>query len=380
MKFIQLILKNAWRSKLRTLLTILSTTVALFLFCMLRTIVTSLDATAEVADESRLVVRRSTSLTFPLPLAYAERLRGIEGVTGVTWANWFGGTYPADERGWFSRFGVDHETYFEMYPEYILAPEELAAFKRERTACLVGEKLASKYGWKVGQDVTLEGDIYPGTWTFTIRGIFKPRTPDVDTSVLYFQWKLLDERLEGAGRVGIYIVKLADPAQAPAMAQKIDAVFANSAAETRTETEKAFQAGFIQMYGNIRGAIRIISTFVLAGFLLVAINTMMMAARERTREVAVLKTLGFSDGLILKLVLAESTFIAVLGGLVGCVGAWALFQAIPAFGGGLFGNFQVRPSTVWTGIGIATGMGIVSGLLPALAAARLRVVDALRAT
>jgi putative ABC transport system permease protein len=286
MKFIQLILKNAWRSKLRTLLTILSTTVALFLFCMLRTIVTSLDATAEVADESRLVVRRSTSLTFPLPLAYAERLRGIEGVTGGT-GELVGGTYPADERGWFALRGRSRDLLRDV-PEYILAPEELAAFKRERTACLVGEKLASKYGWKVGQDVTLEGDIYPGTWTFTIRGIFKPRTPDVDTSVLYFQWKLLDERLEGAGRVGIYIVKLADPAQAPAMAQKIDAVFANSAAETRTETEKAFQAGFIQMYGNIRGAIRIISRFVLAGFLLVAINTMMMAARERTR-VAVLR-------------------------------------------------------------------------------------------
>jgi putative ABC transport system permease protein len=380
MKFVQLIFKNAWRSKLRTLLTILSTTVALFLFCMLRTIVTSLDATTEVADESRLVVRRSTSLTFPLPLAYAERLRGIAGVTGVTWANWFGGTYPADERGWFSRFAVDHETYFEMYPEFILAPEELAAFKRERTACLVGEKLATKYGWKVGQDVTLEGDIYPGTWTFTIRGIFKPRTPDVDTSVLYFQWKLLDEKMESPGLVGIYIIKLADSGAAPAMAQKIDAAFVNSAAETRTETEKAFQAGFVQMYGNIRGAIRIISTFVLAGFLLVAINTMLMAARERTREIAVLKTLGFPDGLILKLVLAESTFIAVLGGLLGCVGAWALFKVVPTFGGGLFGNFQVQPSTVWIGIAIATGMGIVSGLLPAFAAARLRVVDALRAT
>ena len=380
MKFVQLILKNAWRSKLRTSLTILSTTVALFLFCMLRTIVTSLDATTEVADESRLVVRRSTSLTFPLPLAYAERLRGIAGVTGVTWANWFGGTYPADERAFFSRFAVDHETYFEMYPEFILAPEELAAFKRERTACLVGEKLATKYGWKVGQDVTLEGDIYPGTWTFTIRGIFKPRTPDVDTSVLYFQWKLLDEKMASPGLVGIYIVKLGDAGSAPAMAEKIDAAFANSAAETRTETEKAFQAGFIQMYGNIRGAIRIISTFVLAGFLLVAINTMLMAGRERTREIAMLKTLGFPDGLILKLVLAESTFIALLGGLLGCVGAWALFKAVPSFGGGLFGNFQVRPSTVWIGIAIATGMGIVSGLLPALAAARLRVVDALRAT
>jgi putative ABC transport system permease protein len=379
MKFIRLILRNVWRSKLRTALTVLSTTVALFLFCMLRTIVTSLDASAQVADESRLVVRRSTSLTFPLPLAYAERLRGIEGVSGVTWANWFGGTYPVDQRAFFARFAVDADTYFEMYPEYILPPEQLADFKRELTSCLVGEKLATKYGWKVGDDITFIGDIYPGEWRLTIRGIFKPRTPDVDTGVVYFPWKLLDERGGRGGYVGIYIVKLADPGQAAAMAAKIDQVFANSAAETRTETEKAFQLGFITMYGNIKGAIRVVSIFVLAGFLLVAINTMLMAARERTREIAVLKTLGFPDGLILQLVLAESTFIAVLGGLIGCLGALLLFKGM-AFGGGLFGNFAVRGATVATGIAIAAGMGIVSGLVPALAAARLRVVDALRAT
>jgi len=378
MKYLQLVFGNIRRSKLRTALTVLATTVALFLFCMLQTIVTSLDASVEVADEARLVVRRSTSLIFPLPLAYTERLRQTEGITAVTFMNWFGGVNPADERNFFSQFGVDPETFFEMYPEYLLEPEEIASFKRERTACIVGEKLAKRYNWKPGQDVTIRGTIYPGDWTFTIRGIFRPRTPDVDSNVLYFQWQALDERNDRRGDVGVYVVRLADPTTAAAMAAKIDAHFANSSAETRTETEKAFQLGFINMMGNVKRGVRIISIFVLAGFLLVGVNTMIMAARERIREIAILKTLGFDDGLVLKLVLAESTAIAVLGGILGCLGALVVFRLM-AFGGGMFANFTVRPQTIAIGIGIAAAMGLSSGLVPALAASRLRVVEALRA-
>jgi putative ABC transport system permease protein len=378
-KFLGLILRNAWRSKVRTLLTVVSTGVALFLFCLLRTIVTSLDASVEVADASRLVVRRSISLIFPLPIAYRDRLQQLDGVTGVTWANWFGGRYPADERGFFAQFGVDPDTYFELYPELVLEPEELQAFKRERTACIVGSKLAKKYGWKLGQDVTLAGDIYPGDWKFTIRGIYEPRTPDVDATTMYFQWKYLDESQEAGnrGQVGIYILKLADPNRAAATAEAVDAMFANSAAETRTETEKAFQLGFITMMGNIRGAVRIVSIFVLAGFFLVAVNTMMMAARERTREIAVLKTLGFPDDLVLRLVMVESTAISLLGGLLGIAAATGLFR-ISALSGGVFANFAVKPATMLIGLAIALVMGALSGVVPALAAARLRVVEALR--
>ena len=377
MKFLQLIFGNMRRSKLRTSLTVLSTAVALFLFCMLRTIVTSLDASVEVADEARLVVRRSTSLIFPLPLAYGERLKRVDGITDVTWMNWFGGNDPANERAWFSQFGVDPETFFDMYPEYLLKPEEIDAFKRERTACIIGETLAKNRNWKVGQDVTVRGTIYPGDWTFTVRGVFRPRSPDIDSNVLYFQWAMLDERNDRRGDVGVYVVRLADPNNAAAMAAAIDDTFANSSAETRTETEKAFQLGFINMMGNIKGAVRVISIFVLAGFLLVGVNTMIMAARERIKEIAVLKTLGFPDALILKLVLAESAAIAVLGGVIGCAGAMLIFKLM-AFGGGMFANFAVRPETILWGISIAAMMGLLSGLVPALAAARLRVVDALR--
>lgn len=378
MKFLRLIWSNAQRSKLRTGLTVASTAIALFLFCMLRTIVTSLDASVEVADEARLVVRRSTSLIFPLPLAYAERLRQMDGITGVTWMNWFGGSNPADERSFFAQFGVDAETYFDLYPELVLAPEELQAFQRERTACLIGDKLAKKYRWKVGDNVTVRGSIYPGDWTFTVRGIYRGKTPDVDTNTLYFQWKFLDERMNNPGTVGVYVVRLADPSTAATTAAAVDQVFANSAAETRTETEKAFQLGFVTMMGNIKGAVRIISTFVLAGFLLVAINTMIMAARERTREIAILKTLGFADDLVLRLMLVESTAIAFTGGLIGCLGATGVFK-LASFGGGMFANFAVRGQTIAFGLGIAAAMGLISGLVPAVNAARLRVVDALRA-
>jgi putative ABC transport system permease protein len=382
MKFVGLVLRNLWRSKLRTGLTIVSTAVALFLFVMLRTLVTSLDASVDVADASRLVVRRSTSLIFPLPLSYRERLAGVEGLSGITWMNWFGGINPADERGFFAQFAVDEDTFFDLYPELLLEPEELAAFKSERTACVVGTKLAKRYGWKPGDNVTLRGTIYPGEWTLTVRGIYRPKTPEVDTNTLYFHWKFLDERMRAAGQdggeVGVYVVRLADVDQAAAMAQRIDALFANSSAESRTETEKAFQLGFVTMMGNVRGAVRILAAFVLSGFLLVGINTMLMAARERTREIAVLKTLGFPDGLILRLVLIESTLIALLGGLIGTLGAGFVLTGLANSGNSMFATFLVRRDTLVIGIGIAAAMGMLAGLLPAIGAARLRVVDALR--
>ncbi len=377
MKYLRLVFSNMRRSKLRTTLTVLSTALALFLFSMLRTIVTSLDASVDVTDAARVVVRRSTSLIFPLPLSYFDRLRQMDGITAVTYMNWFGGVNPADERGWSSQFAVDASTFFEMYPEYLLTPEEVAAFQQERTSCIIGERLAKQYKWKVGDNVTYRGTIYPGDWTFTVRGIFRPKSPDVDTNVLYFQWKYLDERSERKGNVGVYIVRLADPNEAAATSAAVDQVFANSAFETRTETEKAFQLGFVTMMGNVKQGVRIISIFVLAGFMLVAINTMIMAARERIREIAVLKTLGFPDDLILKLVLAESTCIALLGGFAGCIGAKLVFKLM-SFGGGVFANFIVKPQTLVIGLVIAALMGLVSGIVPAISAARLRVVDALR--
>jgi putative ABC transport system permease protein len=376
-RFLPFILRNATRNRRRTTLTVLSIVVSLFLFCTLRTVLTAFAASLETADAARLVVRRSVSLTFPLPLSYRDRLAQMPGVESVTWSNWFGGVY-IDERNFFSQFAVDPGTYFDMYSEYRLTPEEKEALSRERTACIVGEKLARKYGFKKGDRITLKGTIYPGNWDFTVRGIAVPSTPDLDSNVFLFSWDYLNERAGDPGEVGIFILRLDDARRAGEIARLIDATFANSAAETKTETEKAFQLGFITMLGNIQAVIYAVGTAIVVAILLVSMNTMMMAARERIRELAVLKALGFSNRLVVGLVLAESLLITLTGGLLGTGLARLVFSLTDFTAGGFFPRFDVTDGTVLQGLAIALFMGLLSGAPPAWTAARLRVVEALR--
>lgn len=376
-RFLPLIWRNALRNKRRTVLTVLSIVISLFLFCTLRTVLTAFESSLNTASSARLIVRRSTSLTFFLPLSYQDRLAQVPGVTGVSHATWFGGIY-VDERNFFAQFAVDPRTYLEMYPEYALTPDERADFQRERTACIVGEKLARKYGFRKGDRVTLRGTIFPGTWDFTVRGIARAATPDLDTNWLLFPWELLNERWGDRGLVGSYVLKLADPARAGEVSRAVDATFANSAAETKTETEKAFQLGFITMLGNIQAVIYAVGTAIVIAIALVAMNTMMMAARERTREIAVLKALGFDDRLVVGLVVAESLAIALAGGLLGTGLARLVFDLTDFTAGGFFPRFTVTPGTMLRGLGIALFLGALSGAVPAWNAARLRVVDALR--
>jgi putative ABC transport system permease protein len=380
MKFLGLILRNMKHSRRRTILTVASITVALFLFCALRTVITAFDSAVDFADASRLIVRRSTSLVFPLPLAYRDRILGVQGVSGVTYANWFGGQYQGPEN-FFSQFAVDVPTYFDIYPELVVPPDQMKAFMAERTACIVGEGLARRFKWKVGDTVPLTGTIYPhpdGEWRLVIRGIYRPRTPDVDASVMYFHWDYLNQTMGDQGEVGFYVARLADASLAASVATAIDGRFANSSAETLTETEEAFQMGFISMMGNISFLVSVIGAAVLFAILLVSFNTMMMAARERTPEIAVMKTLGFTDGLILFLVMAEAALISLLGGILGCGGAWVIFGATNFNAGGMVPNFLVKPSTLALGLGISLLLGLLSGVIPAVQAARLSVVDALR--
>jgi putative ABC transport system permease protein len=376
-RFIPFVLRNALRSKRRTILTVLSIVVSIFLFCTIRTVLTSFDASLETADAARLITRRSTSLTFFLPLSYKDRLAQIPGVTDVAWGTWFGGIY-IDERHFFAQYAVDVENYVPMYSEYLITPEEREAFRRERTACIVGKKLVEKYGFKIGDRITLRGTIFPGNWDLTVRGIALPRTKNLDTNFLLMSWEYLNERLGRFDQVGWYVTKLSDPARAGDVARAIDATFANSPAETKTETERAFQLGFLTMLGNIRAVIFAVGTAIVIAIMLVSMNTMMMAARERTREVAVLKALGFTDRTVLALVLTESMLIALVGGVLGTSIAKVAYDVSDFNAGGFFPSFFVTWGTIARALGIAAVLGLLSGAIPAWNASRLKVVDALR--
>lgn len=376
-RFLPFILRSTLRNKRRTVLTILSLVISLFLFCTLRTVITSLASSLESASTARLITRRSTSLTFMMPASYRDRLAQIPGVEDAAYMTWFGGVY-IDERNFFAQFAVDPVRYLAMYPEYRLTPEEKDTFRRERTACIIGEKLARKYGFKKGDRITLRGTIFEGIWDFTVCGIALPATPDLDTNWLLFNGEYLNQRMDDFGQVGTFVLKLKDPSRAGDIARIVDATFANSAAETKTETEKAFQLGFISMLGNIQAVIYALGTAIVIAIGLVSMNTMMMAARERTREIAVLKALGFNDRTVVGLVLAESLLITLVGGLLGAGLARLVFTFSNFTAGGFFQQFLVTDGTMAQAMGIALFLGLVSGLAPAWNAARLRIVDALR--
>ncbi len=379
MKFLRLIVANLMRAKRRTVLTVFSIAIALFLFCTLRTVLTSLEASLRASDASRLVVRHGASLVFPLPLAYGDRLAQVPGVTGVTYGNWFGGYYQ-DPKNQFAQFAMDLHTFLDLFPEVLLSPSEAEAFRSERTACIVGRSLARKYGWKIGDQIPIVGTIYPGEWRFTLRGIFAGKTKDVDENGLFFHWDYLNESLPEVRRsqVGVYWLRIARADLAADVSRRVDALFENSPQPTKTETEKAFQAGFISMIGNIQLLLTIIGSAIVFAIMLVTINTMMMAARERTTEIAVMKALGYGDGLILRLVGGEALLLSLMGGILGCALAAVVFHESDFTAGGMFPNFRVLPETIAQGLVLAALMGVLSGIVPAWQAARLRIATALR--
>lgn len=379
MKFLRYVLAHLARSKRRTFLTVSSIALALFLFCTLRTVMTSFDAAIRVSDDTRLVVRHAASLVFPLPLAYRERLQQIPGVQTVGFSNWFGGYYQ-DPKNQNAQFAVDTETFFAIYPEVELPPDQKEAFLRERRACIAGRDIVKKFGWKLGQTIPLTGTIYPGEWPMILRGIYTGRTEDIDENTIFFHWDYLNESMPDVRKnfVGIYWLRLQSASDAARVSDQVDAMFENSPQPTKTETEKSFQAGFISMMGNVSMLLTILGSAIVFAIVLVTINTMMMAARERTTEIAVLKTLGFSDGLILRLVAAEALLLSVAGGVIGCGAAYVLFRNVDFTANGFFPNFRVLPETVGWGLLLAVGMGLLSGLVPAIQAARLQIAGALR--
>jgi putative ABC transport system permease protein len=376
-KYFPLVLANLGRHKIRTVLTIASVTLALFLFASLRTVVTTLHANSQFGSARRLVTLNATGLVFPLPMAYANKIRALPGVESVSWANWFGGRY-GDTKQFFAQFAVDAESYLGMYPEILLPADQKQAFLQERTAAIIGRRLVDRYGWKLGQNVTLQGTIFPGDWTFTIRGIYTPTDPAIGDDVLLFHHEYFDERLGHAGIAGWFIVEIQDPAAAATIAKAIDDQFRNSSGATKTGTEKAFQAGFATMLGNVSLLMGTVGTAVVFAILLVTANAMMMSARERTGEVAVMKTIGFSDRALFGLVLSEAGLIAVTGAVLGLGAAKAFYRAINFNGFGFLPGFKITTGTLVMGLGIALLLMLASGLVPAARAARLPIVQALR--
>ena len=389
----KLVVVNLFRNPLRTFLTMASVTVALFLYCTLGGVLDTLQESIKVGSESRLVTRNKISLVQWIPMAYRQRIEAVPGVKRVAVQNWFGAQDPADPHGFFAQFAVD-EPWYGLYSNdfdiveaspaqaVLTLPEgtnpKLSAYSVERTACVVGEKLLLKKHWKLGQTITLAGTIFPGDWPFTIRAVYRARKKAFGEEAMFFHYDYLSQKgMGGQNPVGTYILELSDPSQAGAVAHTVDAMFENAAPSTLTETEQAFQASFVSMYGNIPFVLRIVGLAIVFSILLIAANTMMTSVRERTSEVGVLKTLGFTDGAVFTMVVAEAAIITLGGGLLGALGAKAMVE-----GRAVFGTFLPPMSVYWgtvlTGVAIAVVIGAISGLTPAIQASRLRIVDALR--
>ena len=386
MKYLPIIWRNLLRRKFRTFFTMGAIFFAFLLFGVLMAIRAAFSMGVDMAGQGRLMVIDKVSIINPLPASYEARIRLIPGVTDTTHANWFGGYYQ-EVRNQFATFGTDPESWLRIYSkEFELPEDQKKAFLADRTGAIVGADTARKYGFKVGQRVPIQGTIYRrpdgGPWEFTIDGIYDSKIKGADKTNLIFHYEYLRETIpEQSGlrdRYNWYVFTIDDPERAPEIAAKIDAMFVNSPSETKTNTEKAFVSDFSKQVGDIGKIMMWIVAMAMFTILLVAGNTMAQAIRERTNELAVLKTLGFNEGLILAMVLLESVAIALVGGGLGLALSYALITLSGDPTHGLLPSFYFAVPQLMAGVGLVLGLGLASGLLPAWQASRLRIVDALR--
>jgi len=382
MRVIKLIYKNAFRHKLRTWLTILGITIAVLAFGMLRAVVGAWYAGVEASSATRLVTRNAVSLVFFLPISYKEKIRQVQGVTEVGYSDWFGGIYK-EEKNFFPNFATDARTAMKLFPEFIVPDDQKNAFFRDRKGAVVGRKTAQRFGWKVGDLVTLKGTIFPGNWEFVIRGIYRGAQKSTDETQFFFHWNYLNESLKKtapyrADKVGWFLVGVKSPDVAADVAVAIDKLFKNSLAETITETEKAFQLSFISMTEAIVVVIQLVSIIVIIIIMAVMANTMAMTVRERTGEYAIMKTLGFGGRHIAGLIFGESLVIAAIGSAFGIA---LTFPAAKAFGDYLsqyFPIFNVSRSTIYMDMAAGLIVAVVAAVIPTWRTIRLRIADGLR--
>ena len=383
MELLKLILRNTLRHKLRSLLTILGLAVAVMAFILLRTVVTAWYAGVEASAPNRLITRHAVSFVFPLPYAYRDRIAQVPGVDRVTFAVWFSGVY-IDKNQFFARLAVDSNTFFDVYPEFIVDPAEFETFKRERNAAIIGIDIAERYNLKIGDVMPIEGDIFPGRWEFIVRGIYLPRDKNTDPSSMLFHWSYLEEkgrqqRDDRVGQVGWYVVRIANPDDAASVSEAIDQLFVNSRAETKTETERAFQQSFLSSMASVITAMDVMSFVIIGIILLVLANTMTMSARERTHEYAVLKALGFSGRHIFTLIAGESLLLSLLGCVVGMAVTFPAVQGFQqALPKGWFPVFYIEPQTIIVGAIAGLLVGVTASLIPTRRAVTTRIVEGLR--
>lgn len=380
-RFLPLVARNLGRRKTRTLFTVLSILVAFFLFGLLGAIRAGFEMGAEIVGADRLITIHKVSLIQPLPVRYRDRIRAVDGVVEVAHGTWFGGVYQ-DPKNFFAQVAVDSEPFLDLYPEFVLEPEERRRWLADRTGAIAGQALAERFGWEVGDRIPIQGTIWrkadDSTWEFTLDGIYEPAERGVDDTQLFFHYAYLDEaRSFGEGLVGWYWMRVADPERAAEVAAAVDAAFANSPAETRTATEKVFVQSFARQIGDIGAIVGGILAAVFFTILLVAGNTLAQSVRERTAELAVMKSVGFSDGRVALLVLAEAAAYAVAGGGLGLALAWVFVaQGDPT--GGMLPAFYLPRAHLLTGVALVVALAAVAGLLPALEARRLTISQALR--
>jgi putative ABC transport system permease protein len=377
----RLLFRNAFRRKLRTGLTLCGLCVAILAFGLLRTVIDAWYAGVSGASSTRLVTRNAISLTFPLPLSYEDRIRTVAGVKDVAHGTWFGGIY-IEMKNFFANFAVEPESFLDMYPEYVLPENQRQDFLKDRKGCVVGEKLAKRFGWRIGDVVPMTGTIFPGNWDLVIRGIYRGKYKTADETQLFFHWEYLNEYLKKhqarwADHVGFFFISVAHADLAAATAEAVDRLFRNSFAETLTETEKAFQLGFVSMTEAILMVIRLVSFIVIVIIMAVVANTMAMSVRERMGEYAVFKTLGFGGGYLGLMIFGESLLISTLGAVLGIV---CTFPAVDAFArtvGEYFPIFRIKPETLWLELAAGVAVGLVAAALPAWRAATVPIAEGL---
>jgi putative ABC transport system permease protein len=379
---IKLLFRNAFRHKLRTSLTVLGISIAILAFGLLRTLIGAWYAGVDASSASRLVSRNAISLIFPLPISYKEKIRQIDGVKLVSYGNWFGGIY-IDEKNFFANFAVEPKTYLELYPEFIIPPDQKKEFIMDRRGFAAGKKLVEKYGWKLGDVVTLKGTIFPGNWDFVLRAIYKGRDKAVDETQFFFHWDYLNETMKErsparADQAGFYMIGINSPGLAAEVAAAVDKTFKNSLAETLTESEKAFVLSFISMTEAILVAIKLISLVIIIIIMAVVANTMAMTVRERIGEYAILKTLGFGGFHIAGIIFGESLVISMIGCAAGIALTFPAVKIISETLSTFFPIFFVARETIILDIIASITVGTVAAIFPTWRAINVKIADALR--